>query len=119
MDAGVWTVKTYAQRLDNHRNRLARFYDAGGRKFDRYTAVYLVADCIDEQRIKWYSYRNASEHPFSPCGLGIFSQHKGAPLDWSCIARLGRSNHLGRRVCFNQLPPDVQSLIIRDLTPAP
>jgi hypothetical protein len=104
-------------RLNTHRNRLARFYDAGEHKFDRYTAVYLAPDCTDQQNVKWFSYRAASEHPFSPCGLGLISQHEGVPLDWSCIAKLGRCNHLGRRVCFNQLPLDVQSLIIRDLTP--
>ena len=108
-----------ATRLNNHRNRLARFYDAGEQQLDRYTAVYLAPDCTDHQGVQWFSYRAASEHPFSPCGLGLISQHARVPLDWSCIAKLGRSNHLGRRVCFNQLPPDVQSLIISDLTPTP
>jgi len=100
---------------DQQWHRLARFYDAGEREFDRYTAVYLAPDYTDAQSVKWFSYRAASEHPFSPCGLGIMSQHEGAPLDWNCIAKLGRSNHLGRRVSFDQLPPDVQSLIIGDL----
>jgi hypothetical protein len=103
-------------RLCNHRNHLARFYDAGEQEFDRYTIVYLTPDCTDEHGVNWFSYRSASEYPFSPCGLGIIGQHEGAALDWLRIARLGSRNHLGKRVCFDQLPADVQTLVVRDLS---
>ena len=109
------TLKLSA-RLCNHRNHLARFYDAGDQEFDRYTIVYLAPDCTDERGVKWFSYRSASEYPFSPCGLGIISQHEGTTLDWPRIARLGRRNHLGQRVCFDQLPVDVRTLVVQDLS---
>ena len=103
-------------RLMNHRNRLARFYDAGESQFDRFTAVYLAPDCIDEQGIKWFSYRAASVNPFAPNGFGIISQCCGLALDALEIASLGKKNHLGKRVSFLDLPKDVQSLVISDLS---
>jgi hypothetical protein len=109
-------MPTLLDRLRNPRNRLARFYDAGPNTFDRYTVVYLIPDCVDEISHKWYSYRGCSAYPFSPTGIGIINQHKGYPIDWPNVASPGRNNHLGKRVPFDTLPSDIQTLIIQDLS---
>lgn len=109
-------------RLVNPRNRLARFYDNGGPEaggsIDRYTAVYLSpvnpGDPIHRQR---YGYVAMSSCPFHPQGFG---QHVESsmnwPVDWqSGIPRLGRRNHLGKRILFADLPPDCQRLVVQDL----
>tara|TARA_B100000073_G_C23309184_1_gene401953 strand:+ start:49 stop:339 length:291 start_codon:yes stop_codon:yes gene_type:complete len=90
----------------------ARFYDNGGETFDRYTIVYL------EPKNNFFHYVGASENPFDPQGFGLWSEHKGCPVDHlSKIPDVGGTNHLGKRILFAQLPEDVQKLVLQDLTP--
>lgn len=73
-------------------------YDAGPNFHDRYTAVYL-----DESEYKpgTFSGRGMSENPFSPQGFGC-----------SCVVEPGR--HLGKRIKFEDCPPEVQRCIQQD-----
>lgn len=74
-----------------------RIYDNGGKTFDRYTAVYL--DQPENRGL--YAARGMSEYPFHPMGFGQY-----------CAAMLGR--HLGKRITFEDLPPDCQRLVLDD-----
>ena len=78
-----------------------RCYDNGGKTFDRYTVVYM--SFLDSRNN--YSCVGMSEHPFHAQGFG---QHSSA--------KPGR--HLGRRINFEELPPDCQKLVKQDLSPA-
>lgn len=73
-----------------------RVYDNGGRTLDRYTII--------PQRCYWRTYRErvglwqaiaSSDRPFHPQGFG---QHVSATP----------GAHLGARIAFDTLPPDVQ-----------
>lgn len=72
-----------------------RIYDNGGKTADRYT-------CIPPRWAKGYRDRGlweaigASGHPFHPLGFGQY-----------CTAAPGP--HLGRRIHWDRLPPDVQT----------
>ena len=111
------TEQTLRARLANPRNKLARFYDNGGPEaggsFDRFTAAYL-----DQQSNaggqRWFWYRGMSAHPFDPQGFGCSGESTGTPVDYP-VARLGRRNHLGKRIRFADLPPDCQRLVVQDL----
>lgn len=106
------------RRLSNHRNRLARFYDNGGETCDRYTAVYLKPYTRkDGTRYspEPYPYTAMSALPFHPQGFGQHGETCGDPCDWPHIAPLGRKNHLGRRIRFQDLPEDCQKLVLQDL----
>jgi hypothetical protein len=75
-----------------------RIYDNGGKTVDRYIAVYM-----NEPDGRLYGARAMSEHPFHPQGVGM-----------CCLAKPGR--HLGKRITFDQLPPDCRKLVMRDLS---
>jgi len=76
-----------------------RIYDNGGKTLDRYTAVYMNEP---DHAPGTFNARGMSKHPFSPQGFGC-----------SCTAVPGR--HLGRRIKFEDCPPDVQKCILQDL----
>ena len=106
-------------RLANHRNKLARFYDNGGTEaggtIDRYTAVYLspLTDQKTGRPIAW-EYAAMNSCPFHPQGFGQHGETRNGPADWP-PCRLGRRNHLGKRIRFAALPPDCQRLVVQDL----
>lgn len=107
-----------AQRLANHRNRLARFYDNGGSSYDRYVAAYLQPSCDQWDGSTWFWYRAMSGHPCSPAGVGIASECRAAPIDFPPVALDRNHPRLGRRVGFASLPPDVQRSVLEDLSPS-
>lgn len=76
-----------------------RIYDNGGKTCDRYTVIFM--DCPEYQP-GTYAAVGMNERPFHPQGFG---QH--------CTAMPGR--HLGRRIKFEDLPPDCQKLVLADL----
>ncbi len=88
-------IRANSRRLS--RLRHVRCYDNGGKTADRYTAVYMD---VDEGR-GLYGARGMSEHPSHPQGVGMY-----------CTAMPGR--HLGKRIAFDQLPPDCQRLVLAD-----
>ncbi|MBX3018002.1 MAG: hypothetical protein KF767_08940 [Bdellovibrionaceae bacterium] len=77
-----------------------RIYDNGGKTFDRYTAVYMDQP---EYQPGTFAARGMSTNPFSPQGFGC-----------SCVASPGR--HLGKRIKFEELPPDCQRLVLQDIS---
>lgn len=86
------TFKNLAIALEN-----VRIYDNGGRTFDRYTAVYMDSP---EKMPGLYECLGMSANPFEGFGM-------------HCTASPGR--HLGKRIKFEQLPPDCQKAIMQDL----
>lgn len=75
-------------------------YDSGDQFLDRFTAVYMDRP---EYKPGTYFARGMSEHPFHPQGFGQ-----------CCTAMPGK--HLGKRIKFENCPPDVQKCILQDLT---
>lgn len=76
-----------------------KVYDNGGKSIDRYTVVFL-----DQPELKKgiYAALAMNAHPFDPQGFG---QHT--------TAMVGR--HLGKKITFEELPPDCQKLVRQDL----
>lgn len=75
-----------------------RIYDNGGRSFDRYTIIpprNAGPDYRERAPLTWSAIA-ASAHPFHPQGFG---QHVSAVP----------GSHLGRRIGWDELPPDVQA----------
>lgn len=76
-----------------------RLYDNGGKTIDRYTAVYM--NCPEGRGL--YEARGMDANPYHPQGFGMY-----------CSVTPGR--HLGRRIAFEELPPDCQKLVLSDLS---
>lgn len=72
-----------------------RCYDNGGKTFDRYTVVPPRWAKEERERDGTFVCIGASEHPFHPQGFGQHSSAMAGP-------------HLGKRVTWADLPPDVQ-----------
>lgn len=73
-----------------------RIYDNGGKTFDRYTIIPpRWAGPLYRERNGLWTCIGASSRPFHPQGLG---QHVTATP----------GPHLGKRITWDQLPPDVQ-----------
>lgn len=83
--------------IEREWGQVVRIYDNGGKTLDRYTAVFMS---LERERDGTYQCRAMSEHPFHGFGM------------W-CSAVPGR--HLGKRITFDQLPPDCQRLLVQDL----
>lgn len=75
-------------------------HDAGEDFADRYTVVFKSVPV--ERRPGFYLCVGMSAYPFHPQGVGMHSE-----------AMAG--DHLGKRITFEQLPPDCQTLVRRDL----
>lgn len=105
-------MKTLLERLSNPRNRLVRCYDDGDAG-DRYTVAYLQP----WGRAPWktFSYAAMDAAPFHPQGFGQHGESRDVPVDFPC-ARMGRKNHLGKRIPFMELPEDCRKLVVQDLT---
>lgn len=74
-----------------------RCYDDGGRTFDRYTIIPpRWAREYRERAPGQFTAIGASENPFHPQGFG---QHVAATP----------GPHLGRRVAWSDIPPNVQA----------
>lgn len=76
-------------------------HDAGEEPADRYTVVFK--DCPVERKPGFYLCVGMSAHPFHPQGFG---QHTEAMA----------GDHLGKRIKFEDLPPDCQKLVLQDLS---
>ena len=74
-----------------------RCYDNGGKTFDRYTVVPPRWAKEERERDADFNSFGASEHPFHPQGFGQHGSAMAGP-------------HLGKRVKWTDLPPDVQTL---------
>lgn len=86
-------------KLADGRRVVCKIFDAGEEVFDRYTVVFRARRSLGKL---YYPYIGASESPFYPLGLG----HHGEA--WTSI----EGPHLGKRITFEQCPPDVQKFIL-------
>lgn len=96
--------------------RYVRCYDNGGETWDRYTAVFSKKPCAVTHGERWFMHVGMSENPFSPSGFGQHGEHRGLiDVNASGFApAVGRKNHLGRRILFDDLPDDCKTLVIQD-----
>lgn len=106
--------------------RWVRIYDNGGETADRYTIVYTGHAAPERSPGRTeYPYRGASSDPFCPQGFGQWGSSTIGPCDtlrdragggqavgWP--PAVGRRCHLGRRIIFDDLPPDVKRLCWQD-----
>jgi hypothetical protein len=94
--------------------RYVRCYDNGGATADRYTAVFTGR--YRKQPDDEFVYLAMDARPFHPQGFG---QHGSAKqqIDTNChgfAPGVGRKNHLGTRIAFDQLPADCRKLVLGD-----
>ena len=112
--------------LPNGLPKCIRAYDNGGVEnggsVDRYTVIYtgkyrtLGTKRGDARNVGWFQYVGMSESPFHPQGVGMHGEHS-QQIDvnkWGFAPAMGRKNHLGKRIPFNQLPADCQTLVLND-----
>lgn len=94
-----------------HRKIGVRCYDNGGDTADRYTVVYTgrYRHLMNGHLL----YVGMSNHPFHPQGVGMHAQSLDY-IDNRGYGQLGGYAHLGRRIDFDQLPPDCKKLVMSD-----
>lgn len=105
--------------LPNGIPRYVRCYDNGGKTCDRYTVVFSKKS-ITESRPFWYAVLGMSGAPFHPQGVGLHSEYerlidtiaKDGGYCWP--PAIGKKNHLGKRIRFEDLPADCRELTLRD-----
>jgi hypothetical protein len=110
------------QRKDDRKERLlpngvprwVRCYDNDGETIDRYTVVFTGRYTHKTEGEHWLLAMNGS--PFHPQGFG---QHMTYPYqvdaqEGKWPPALGRKNHLGKRIAFEELPADCKKLVIHD-----
>jgi hypothetical protein len=83
--------------------RYVRCYDNGGETADRYTVVYTGryrgrGGCF---------YLGMNAAPFHPQGIGQHGE-SDRPIDRPSYG------HLGKRIAFEELPPDCQKAVLQD-----
>jgi hypothetical protein len=109
---------TKLQRINNllpdGKPRWVRVYDNGGETIDRYTVVFTGHYTHKTGREHWVLGMNDS--PFHPQGFG---QHSSYPYqidatDGKWPPAIGRKNHLGKRIIFDDLPTDCKKLVLSD-----
>jgi len=98
----------------NGQPKYVRCYDNGGKTADRFTVQFtgrIRKKCGDE-----FPYLSMNSAPFHPQGIGMHGSHHSTidTNNWGFAPMIGKSNHLGKRIPFNQLPADCQQLVIRD-----
>lgn len=113
-------TKRIASLLPNGKPKCIRCYDNGGvdakgGSIDRYTVVFT-----GNYRKKTggeFVYLGMNAAPFHPQGVGMHgsSQQQIDVVNgsWGGPA-IGRSCHLGKRIAFDDLPPDCQRLVMSD-----
>ena len=104
-----------------------RVYDNGGESFDQYTIVFcdpkLAAQMLGE-----YPYFASSKDPFWPQGFGQHGGHT-KPVDSNSdmahrsshelidgywVPKMGKRSHIGKRIRFRDLPPQVRKAAAMD-----
>ena len=85
--------------------RYVHCYDNGGTSFDQYTIVFTGR--YRHKTLGETFYRGCSKNPYHPCGIG---QSGSSPdrIDWPTYG------HLGKKIRFYELPPDVRKLVLDD-----
>jgi hypothetical protein len=88
--------------LVNGKRKVCRIWDNGGETLDRYTVAYKARR---EYGMLFWPYLAADEHPFSPQGFGQHGE----------MSQFITGKHLGKRIRFDDLPPDVQKFILQEI----
>ena len=107
------TCPRVARLLPNGKPKYIRVYDQE-EAIDRYTVVFTGRYTSKTGGEHWYVGMNA--RPFHPQGYG---QHGGsrdiidAP-NGKWPPAIGRKCHLGKRIEWEDLPPDCQKLVMQD-----
>jgi hypothetical protein len=84
-----------------------RVFDNGGKTFDRYTVVYTHAHSFG---LKGYTVGvGMSENPYHPQGFGQHFEYDNAR-----DLKGGTIGACGKRIAFQELPPDCQKLVLSD-----
>ncbi len=102
--------------LPNGKPRWVRIYDQPDCG-ERYTVVFTGRYTHKTGGEHWG--RGMSEHPFSPGGIGMHFSYPyqvdcGRGKEYKWPPAIGRKCHLGRRITFDQLPPDCQKCVMQD-----
>ena len=100
--------------------RWIRVYDDGC-SGDRYTVVYTGA-AVAKRCGGDHPYRSMSEQPYHPQGVCLMGfEHRGAmdtlnASGYCCCwpPAVGRSNWLGKRITFQDLPDDCKRVVLDD-----
>jgi hypothetical protein len=97
--------------MPNGEPKYIRVYD-DGKSTDRYTVVYTgnYGSKGDHQ------YVGMGESPFHPQGCCIHGSWY-RPIDVNSGGfppKIGRKNHLGKRITFSELPKDCQTVVVND-----
>jgi hypothetical protein len=108
--------------MPNGQPKFIRVYDNDGSTFDRYTVVFTgsynnIGKTRGTLNPKSYFYVGMSGLPFHPQGVCqhgeseyIIDVNKGS---WGAVP-IGKKNHLGKRVLFDDLPDDCKKVVISD-----
>jgi len=91
------------QFMPNGIPRKIRIYDNGGETFDRYTVIFTG----NYKGRNGCDYIGMSENPYHPQGFG---QHGWDQNMIDCP----KYSHLGKKIGFQELPPDCQRAVIDD-----
>lgn len=107
------SVSRQFRLMPSNSPRYVRIYD-NGKTADRYTVCFtgqIRKKCGGE-----FPYIGMSALPFHPQGIGQHgsSQTQIDTNQWGFAPMIGRSNHLGKRIHFKDLPPDCQKLVLSD-----
>ena len=94
--------------LPNGIPKWIRVYDNGGTSFDRYTAVFTKKSITNIRGDRWFMYVGMSSNPFHPQGFGQHGESNWQPVDRPTYG------HLGKKIKFEDLPKDCQTLVIQD-----
>jgi hypothetical protein len=106
------TAQRVKSLLPNGAPKCVRCYDNGGTTADRYTVVYTG----NYRGNGNFQYVGMSALPFHPQGFGQHGEHT-QQIDvnqWGYAPAMGRTNRLGKRIPFCELPPDCQTLVLSD-----
>jgi hypothetical protein len=120
-------TKSQSERLrrlmPNGIPKYVRVYDNQGETVDRYSVIFTGRyEKGTPKDGRWFSYLAMSGSPFHPQGVGISGSTQHQPADtidpvkggWHWPPAIGRRNHLGKRIRFEDLPEDCRKLTIQD-----
>lgn len=96
--------------------RYVRIYD-NDQFADRYTAVFGKKATVWEDGTRTFDYVGMSADPFHPQGVGVHGETRWQPCDVNehgFFPAMGRSNHLGKRIPFAELPEPCKQLVLGD-----
>jgi len=86
-----------------------RIWDNGGKTLDRYSIA--ISGMMEKDGVPYTYFLGASEDPFHPQGFGMHCS------EIPTYEMRGSWKHLGKRITFFELPPDVQRFLMDEFNP--